>query len=880
MTFRSAPLRTAATLAAGFIALRIAYRVLFHGADSWGRVLFDLPMFGLPRPFSHVVLLGPVTIGGVVDAALSALPIALLIVAFGVVTSLVDIPRLLARTARQGPLRGTARALALGLSTLPALAETARRVRLAQRLRDEGGGVRLLAPLLERTLERARNISAALELRGLAGTARSGACEWPIECDHAVIAPPAGPQLTIRDWRAQAGTLTVITGPTGSGKSTLIRALAGLLSHHDSGTISGELRVVGQDRVAVPPRDLSMVIGVVLQNPREAFSTGRVDDEIGLSLALRGLDRSEIAERVSEISERLGITHLLAGSLGELSTGEATLVAIAAAVIERPVLLLVDEPLADLDEVARRRVVRLLDALAHRGGLCVVVAEHRPEAFVRHADAFAHLAAAQLLPGRGPAAAPPFRGSRHTRPDMAIRLQGMPVRMGEIVALSGPNGAGKTSLLVRTALAGVANLVPDDPDDLFVSATVAAECARADRRAKAAPGSTLARFAEFAGSDQLETRHPRDLSTGQRRLLALAVQTASSPRALLVDEATRGLDPRAQEAVVAALDRLAAQGAAIVIATHDEDVARAVCDRILPIHEGVLGIPIVLTRSVASQAAPPPPAEPAPAADILVMGPAETRAPPRVGTRDRARTLVLLTVANVAAFAAFCWPLLAAILPTASPYALGAAALAVAALAAVALLALLDGSVRSAHTLAMLGTLATIGTAVRIAGTGVGGLEAVFVLLILAGRAYGARFGMLLGAATIALSALVTGGVGPWTPFQMFATAWVGAGAGMLPRVRGRAELLLLAAYGVAASYLFGLIMNLWLWPFAVGVDTAISYVPGAPLPHNLGSFLLFTLVTSTATWDTLRAITTVIGIVVVGVPVLRALRRSALAHD
>jgi hypothetical protein len=187
----------------------------------------------------------------------------------------------------------------------------------------------------------------------------------------------------------------------------------------------------------------------------------------------------------------------------------------------------------------------------------------------------------------------------------------------------------------------------------------------------------------------------------------------------------------------------------------------------------------------------------------------------------------------------------------------------------------LDGTVRSAHMLALLGTLAAIGAAVRIAGTGVGGVEAVFILLILAGRAYGARFGMLLGMATIALSTVITGTFGPWTPFQMFACAWVGAVAGLLPRLSGAREIALLCVYGVIASYVFGLLMNLWFWPFAVGYGTGISYDATAPLEVNLSSFLLYSLVTSTLSWDTLRAITTVVGLIVVGRPILAALRRA-----
>jgi energy-coupling factor transport system ATP-binding protein len=222
------------------------------------------------------------------------------------------------------------------------------------------------------------------------------------------------------------------------------------------------------------------------------------------------------------------------------------------------------------------------------------------------------------------------------------------------------------------------------------------------------------------------------------------------------------------------------------------------------------------------------------------------------------------------------WPLVASALPAQAQAAVPYVALALAPLAVVLVLAALDASVRAAHTLALLAVLAALGAAVRVASTGVGGVEALFVLLILAGRAYGPRFGLLLGAASIAVSALVWGGVGPWLPFQMFACGWVAAGAGLLPRrVTGAAEIALLCVYGIVSSYLFGLLMNMWFWPFAVGADTSISYVPGGWIGENLAHFLVYSLVTSTATWDTLRAVTTVVGLLLVGRAVLSALRRA-----
>jgi hypothetical protein len=236
-----------------------------------------------------------------------------------------------------------------------------------------------------------------------------------------------------------------------------------------------------------------------------------------------------------------------------------------------------------------------------------------------------------------------------------------------------------------------------------------------------------------------------------------------------------------------------------------------------------------------------------------------------------------LVAASLVAAAGFGWPLVASAVPADAQQAVPVVALAIVPALVVAIALALDREMFTATTVAMLGVLAAVGAAIRIAGTGVGGIEAVFVLLILAGRAYGARFGFLLGMLTIALSSVLWGGFGPWTPFQVFAAGWVAAGAGLLPRASGRIELAMLAGYGIVASYAFGLIMNFWYWPFAVGANTAISYEAGAPVGQNLASFGVYSLVTSTLTWDTVRAITTTLGILLLGPAILAALRRARI---
>ncbi|BCW80506.1 ATP-binding cassette domain-containing protein [Arthrobacter sp. NicSoilC5] len=914
MTFRPAPLRAAAVLAAVFIAARVAYRALFNGAATGTPVLLDLPPLRLPAPYAHVVFLGPITAPGLWAAVLSALPIAATILGFGLLNAWVDVSRGFVRLARGGPLQGVARMLVVAWAALPALADAVASVRLAFRLRGERFGPRALVPVLERTLEHAGRIAAALELRGFGSRASR-----QVHHDDGGPLLVRDAQFRIADTRMRvdsfappAGSVAVITGPTGSGKSTILRGLAGLLSHVDGGALSGTVQIAGTDRASAPPRDTAGLVGVVLQNPRAAFATTRVRDDIALALELRGMPSAAAKARVLEVAERIGVSALLDRDVSTLSAGEATLVAIAAAVVDQPRLLLVDEPLADLDANARGRVIAVLRALAN-DGVCVVVAEHRAAALVPVADSWWTIEGGALVPGAPPSPAAPGvawpaavpdhgRGPVLTATHVEVHRKGKPLvrdaslvlHPGEIVALVGPNGAGKSSLLVALALGegtgttsdgGRVALVPDASDDLFTRDTVTGELRSAERRLArrkngmaVAAGTAAARLARLRGDVHMPigNQHPRDLSAGESRILAIALQTMDDPDVLLIDEPTRGLDPAARTAVAAALRTAAEDGAAVLIATHDLDFAHGLGARILPMRNGVAPSLEPVAAPDPYVPAPRPTLAGAQAAASTAEQPdaPDARKPHRV-RMPRSAELAVLALANLAALAAFCWPLLAAALPQDAAAATPYVALAIAPVAAVAVVLSLDGSVRSAHTVALLGVLAAVGSAVRVASTGVGGVEAVFILLILAGRAFGARFGLLLGAATIAVSSALWGGIGPWTPFQIFACAWVGAGAGLLPRrVRGRAELWMLAAYGVVSSYVFGLLLNLWFWPFAVGGGTGISYVPGAPLGTNLSSFLLYSLLTSTAGWDTLRAVTTVIGIAVVGRAVLVSLRR------
>jgi energy-coupling factor transport system substrate-specific component len=245
------------------------------------------------------------------------------------------------------------------------------------------------------------------------------------------------------------------------------------------------------------------------------------------------------------------------------------------------------------------------------------------------------------------------------------------------------------------------------------------------------------------------------------------------------------------------------------------------------------------------------------------------------------RSVAVLGVASVAGLMMLCWPLLVQVPDggSVSPPFLFLALLPV--VIAVMLAEVSEGGL-DPRVLAILGVLTACNAVLRGLSAGTAGVELVFFLLILAGRVFGPGFGFALGCTSLFASALVTAGVGPWLPYQMLVSAWVGMGAGLLPRrYTGRAEIVLLATYGVVSAYAFGLLMNLSSWPFVFGISVpghegALDFVVGAPLEENLHRFAVYTLLTSTGSFDTGRAITTAVAIVVLGPAVLTTLRRAS----
>jgi energy-coupling factor transport system ATP-binding protein len=466
------------------------------------------------------------------------------------------------------------------------------------------------------------------------------------------------------------GELCVVVGETGTGKTTMLRCINGLVPHFSGGTLGGTVTVDGRSTREYRPRDLADVVGFVGQNPLASFVTERVEDELAYTMENLGVAPEAMRRRVEDTLDLLGLQELRNRPLRALSGGQQQRVAIGAVLTASPRVLVLDEPTSALDPAAAEEVLNALARLVHDLGLTVVMAEHRLERVLPFADRLV------LVPGGGrplevgppetvmrsaPVAPPlielgravgwdplpltvrdarrvasdlrtriailnPARGGAHavradkevasTRhlavhygPVVALTSVDFVIHAGEITGLMGRNGSGKSSLL--TVLSGgrapsrgsvqlggrdprrmssaelvrAVGLVPQDTGLLLYGESVADECRNADRASSLDEGATrgtLDRLLPGMPSD----RHPRDLSEGQRLALVLAIVLAPEPPVLLLDEPTRGLDYPSKDRLVAILHELAETGHAIVLATHDVELAARVAHRAVVLAEG------------------------------------------------------------------------------------------------------------------------------------------------------------------------------------------------------------------------------------------------------------------------------------------------------
>jgi len=241
-----------------------------------------------------------------------------------------------------------------------------------------------------------------------------------------------------------------------------------------------------------------------------------------------------------------------------------------------------------------------------------------------------------------------------------------------------------------------------------------------------------------------------------------------------------------------------------------------------------------------------------------------------------------LVAATVAGLAAFFYPFLLSRAPAQSennahaadaPLVFGV----LVTLAAALFLVELSSGAMNAKVASALAVMATAAAVLRVPPLP-GGASAFYFLIILGGYAFGPRFGFLVGALALFVSSFATGGFGPWVPFQMFASGWLGLTAGWLGRLRPvlskrpQVEIAAIVAFGALWGLLFGALMNIWFWPY-VATGEATSWRPGMGLTESLQHYWAFYLLTSLG-WDVWTAAGNVALLAVAGRPVLGVLVR------
>lgn len=422
------------------------------------------------------------------------------------------------------------------------------------------------------------------------------------------------------DWSVPQGAFALLVGGTGSGKSTLLSLLKPEIA--PAGELVGELRVLGEDVADMDVRASAERVGYVFQDPENQIVCESVWHEMAFGLENLGLARDEMRRRVAETSYFFGLEDWLHRDTDTLSGGRKQLLSLAAVLALRPHVLLLDEPTSQLDPVAEKNFLHALFRVNRELGCTVVVATHQPRPMLEYATCayrieggrvreVADLAslggreellasgACRSAQGEAPGAAAIREGwFRYDRAGGWV-LRGLDASFsaGAVHAVAGGNGCGKStmlSVLAKTAKlqrgrmvrgAASAALLPQNPKALLVAETVRDELI--EWASTCGYDENLARErAAQLGLDGLETRHPYDLSGGQRQLLALAKLLLIGPELLLLDEPTKGLDLESRRIIARALRDHAKAGGTVIMATHDLDFAEQVADDIAMMFDG------------------------------------------------------------------------------------------------------------------------------------------------------------------------------------------------------------------------------------------------------------------------------------------------------
>lgn len=453
---------------------------------------------------------------------------------------------------------------------------------------------------------------------------------------------PVGIRPALRDitLSINAGELVLITGPTAAGKTTLCYALSGILHHELGGTESGYLTLKGKpiseyEGVA----ELNRYVSMVFDDADAQLIFTSVEEELASGLETRMDSKKEIEDRVKEVMEICGITHLKERPPYALSGGQKQRVALAAALAMDTEIIILDEPTSELDVAATSRIIEILQNLKSKGKTIIIV-DHSLEGYRNVADRVIVMEEGMIRKeGTFDELFPDQQGSMkalYTEPDLEpynpsdsssiIRINSLVKRYGEIealrgvsltiyegefVAILGENGSGKTTLVkhlngllrpdsgsitvksIDAVTAPVIELVKQtglvfqNPDTMLFADSVKDEILFGLQNIGAEnPDETITQVLSMVGLSGKETVYPRHLSRGERQRLAVACILAMEPGILILDEPTTGLDEKESDRMMELMLTLQKTGHTIIMVTHNMRIAEEYAGRIIAMENG------------------------------------------------------------------------------------------------------------------------------------------------------------------------------------------------------------------------------------------------------------------------------------------------------
>lgn len=402
--------------------------------------------------------------------------------------------------------------------------------------------------------------------------------------------------------KLHVGDKWLVKGPSGCGKSTLFYLLNGLYPDACDGELTGTRMLFGKPYEHYRPGEISQVIATVFQDPDSQFCMPTVEEELAFTLENQSVPRGQMEEQITRTLEETGLTAFRHRVIQTLSGGEKQRVATACALIMKPQIVLLDEPLAHLDPMTARDYVQWFSRLQQRHKWTVLVIDHQARLWGDFFDHVIELGKELSISGikrKVTSSSKPlyFESFKATvNVPGILNTSELLLEPATITVLAGPNGAGKSTLL--KALAGLLpsafrelsssaiGYVPQSPEFLFMTPSVRHEVAFGG-------GNRTEEYIRKLLLGGVAASNPFAVSQGQKRRTALAAMLNDGRPVLLLDEPTAGQDARALEELEDALLQVAADGVALLVVTHDMNFASRIADSLLLIRDGDVSGPFV-----------------------------------------------------------------------------------------------------------------------------------------------------------------------------------------------------------------------------------------------------------------------------------------------